>query len=241
MAKNNVTDYSNTASLNTDVQSVDIAENCAPSGINNALREIMADIADVNDGTVTLTSPAVGSMDAGSIDVTGNIVVGGTVDGRDIATDGTKLDGVEALADVTDTASVTAAGALMDSELTDLAAVKAINQGLTTTSDVVFNTLNTFDPADFLRVAASSLANDGYVKLSNGLIIQWGRDTLTASGGQSITWPIAFVSTPFISFGVEVSDANANANITGGTRSATGWTGIDTASAGTYHWIAIGV
>lgn len=46
-----------------------------------------------------------------------NIAVTGTVDGRDIATDGAKLDGIEAGADVTDTANVTAAGALMDSEV----------------------------------------------------------------------------------------------------------------------------
>jgi len=49
--------------------------------------------------------------------VTGTIAVSSTVDGRDISVDGTKLDGIEALADVTDTANVTAAGALMDSEV----------------------------------------------------------------------------------------------------------------------------
>ena len=37
-----------------------------------------------------------------------------------------KLDGIEASADVTDTANVTSAGALMDSELTDLAGVKGV-------------------------------------------------------------------------------------------------------------------
>jgi hypothetical protein len=58
MAKNSITDYSNTAASNTDIQSVDIDEGCLPSGINNAIREIMADLADVNDGTVSLTSPA---------------------------------------------------------------------------------------------------------------------------------------------------------------------------------------
>jgi hypothetical protein len=40
--------------------------------------------------------------------------------------DKTKLDGIEASADVTDTANVASAGALMDSELTDLAGVKAV-------------------------------------------------------------------------------------------------------------------
>ena len=41
--------------------------------------------------------------------------------------DHTKLDGIEASADVTDTANVTAAGALMDSEVTNLAQVKAFD------------------------------------------------------------------------------------------------------------------
>lgn len=41
-----------------------------------------------------------------NLDITGNIVVSGTVDGRDIATDGTKLDGIEASADVTDETNV---------------------------------------------------------------------------------------------------------------------------------------
>ena len=44
-----------------------------------------------------------------AITTTGNITVGGTVDGRDIATDGTKLDTIETNADVTDEANVTAA------------------------------------------------------------------------------------------------------------------------------------
>ena len=39
--------------------------------------------------------------------------------------DKTKLDGIEAGADVTDAANVTAAGALMDAEVTNLAQVKA--------------------------------------------------------------------------------------------------------------------
>ena len=106
---------------------------------------------------------------------TGAITTTSTVDGRDVATDGTKLDGIEAgatadqtaaeiktayesnadtnaftdadeskldgieaSADVTDTANVTAAGALMDSELTAIASVKALNQGVATTDSPTF-------------------------------------------------------------------------------------------------------
>lgn len=115
-----------------------------------------------------------------AIDVSGNITVTGTVDGRDVAADGTKLDGIEAGAevnptaseiktlyesnadtnaftdaeksklagieagaDVTDTANVTAAGALMDSELTNIAAVKALNQGVSTTDGPSFVSVTT--------------------------------------------------------------------------------------------------
>ena len=76
----------------------------------------------------------------GAVDftVTGDITVNGTVDGRDVSVDGTKLDGIETSADVTDATNVTAAGALMDSELTNLAAVKAINQSLVTTASPTF-------------------------------------------------------------------------------------------------------
>lgn len=64
---------------------------------------------------VFMTYPASKAIVSGENAAFANITVTGTVDGRDIAADGTKLDGVEASADVTDTANVTAAGALMRS------------------------------------------------------------------------------------------------------------------------------
>ena len=57
--------------------------------------------------------------------------------------DHSKLDGIEALADVTDTTNVTAAGALMDSELTNITAVKALDQGVATTDTPTFAGLAT--------------------------------------------------------------------------------------------------
>jgi hypothetical protein len=52
------------------------------------------------------------------ITVTADITVGGTVDGRDLATDGTKLDTVETSADVTDATNVNLAGAVMNTDTT---------------------------------------------------------------------------------------------------------------------------
>lgn len=72
------------------------------------------DTATTQAAQAAITS--VGSLT--SLDVVGNITVGGTVDGRDIASDGGKLDGIEAAADVTDTANVNAAGATMNADTT---------------------------------------------------------------------------------------------------------------------------
>ena len=60
------------------------------------------------------------------LDNSGNLTLLGTVDGADVAGMSTKLSTIEDDADVTDTANVRTAGALMDDELTDLAGVKAV-------------------------------------------------------------------------------------------------------------------
>jgi hypothetical protein len=51
MAKTKISEYDATAANNTDVNSINIAEGCAPSGINNAIRQVMADLKDFQQGT----------------------------------------------------------------------------------------------------------------------------------------------------------------------------------------------
>ena len=67
--------------------------------------------------------------------------------------DETKLDGIEAGADVTDTANVTAAGALMDSEVTNLAQVKA------------------FDSSDYATAAQGTLADSALQSSDIGTLV----------------------------------------------------------------------
>jgi hypothetical protein len=50
MAKNKVSEWDTSASNNTDIAGINIAEGCAPSGINNAIREVMAQIKDMQTG-----------------------------------------------------------------------------------------------------------------------------------------------------------------------------------------------
>jgi hypothetical protein len=67
MPKNKVSEWSSTAASNTDIGGIDIAEGCAPSGINNAIRELMAQVKDQQAGT-----------DADNFTVGGNLSVTGT-------------------------------------------------------------------------------------------------------------------------------------------------------------------
>lgn len=65
---------------------------------------------------VNVEGATVGTWRSTGLSVTGDIQVTGTVAGRDIAADGTRLDTIEDNADVTDSTNVDAAGAVMNSD-----------------------------------------------------------------------------------------------------------------------------
>ena len=127
-------------------KNLDVTGNIAVSGTVDGV-----DIA-ARDAVLTSTTTTAGAAlpKAGGA-MTGAITTNSTFDGRDVATDGTKLDGIEALADVTDATNVTAAGALMDSEVTNLAQVKA------------------FDSSDYATAAQGTTANAALPKAGGTL------------------------------------------------------------------------
>jgi hypothetical protein len=51
MANTKISEYSNIPANNTEIDGINIAEGCAPSGINNAIRELMAQLKDFQSGT----------------------------------------------------------------------------------------------------------------------------------------------------------------------------------------------
>ena len=100
----------------------------------------------------TLTAPAINGVVGGTqTSATITALTATTVNGVTAATaqytsaEETKLSGIEASADVTDATNVTAAGALMDSELTSIADVKALNQSVASTGSPTFVTVAATD------------------------------------------------------------------------------------------------
>jgi len=122
--------------------------------------------------TRTLTESSTGSL----LNLTGNAVVFLTAAASDIQQppsegafadgDKTKLNGIEASADVTDATNVQAAGALMDSELTSEASVKAIDQGLATTDSPSFAGGTFSGQVDF--DAGQNLSDDQFIGWGGG-------------------------------------------------------------------------
>jgi hypothetical protein len=90
MSKDKISDYSATANSNTDIAGINIDEGCAPSGINNAIRTLMKQLKDfqqgtnsdsfngptngAHNGTVGATTPAAGTFT--TLTASGNVVLG---------------------------------------------------------------------------------------------------------------------------------------------------------------------
>jgi hypothetical protein len=75
MSKTKISEFSQTASQNTDINSININEGCPPSTINNAIRELMKQIKDFQVGaqgdgltvsTLVATTATLGAISATS-------------------------------------------------------------------------------------------------------------------------------------------------------------------------------
>jgi hypothetical protein len=85
MARTKISEFSATAADNTDIDNINIAEGCAPSGINNAIRELMAQLKDMQTGasgdTFTLTTVNSTTVDTTNLEATNLKAKDGTAAG----------------------------------------------------------------------------------------------------------------------------------------------------------------
>ena len=73
MAKEKISQYSSNPANNTDIGGINIAENCPPSNINNAIRQIMAQLKEFQDGSSGDSLTLNGSLSGkGNNNFTGN-------------------------------------------------------------------------------------------------------------------------------------------------------------------------
>ena len=79
MAKTKISQYSATSADNTDISNINIAEGCSPANVNNAIRTLMAQLKDQQDGTSGDPFTCSGTLTAsGTLDVTGGFKLDGS-------------------------------------------------------------------------------------------------------------------------------------------------------------------
>jgi len=86
MPKTKISEYSATAADNTDIDGIDISEGCAPSGINNSIRELMAQIKELQSGTSGDTIPVAAGGTGATTAGAARTALGATTTGNDLFT-----------------------------------------------------------------------------------------------------------------------------------------------------------
>ncbi len=200
-----VNEYSTTASSNGTVNSISIAEGMATGDVNNAIRQIMADIASglaklkaVNDLTWAADKlPYCTSASAAALTTLSSFartLLDDATAGAALTTLGvtafaqTILDDVDAAAVRTTIGAQSSAGYTSADVLAKLLTVDGAGSGVD--ADLLDGVNGAAYWSDS-RAANLSVTN-GYQKLPSGLYVQWGTAAVTSSSDQIINFPIAF-------------------------------------------------
>jgi len=185
MAKTKISEFDSTPANNTDIDSINIAEGCAPSGINNAIRELMSQLKDQQTGasgdnftvggnlTVTGTSSHTGaSTFTGATTFTGAVVMSTALP---IASGGT---GASTAGNARTNLGVASSGANSDiTSITGLTTALAVAQGgtgVTTSTGSGNNVLSsspTFSGTSVIPTATVTTLNapSGVLATQNGM------------------------------------------------------------------------
>ena len=117
--------------------------------------EVRSDLGIADNEIIDWTASSAGTIHSSNYTNTTYSEATGSAAGLMSIAHHDKLDAIEASADVTDSTNVTAAGALMDSEVTNLAFVKGLASGISNGNVLVANA-NVADN-DFLKVDGTSI------------------------------------------------------------------------------------
>jgi hypothetical protein len=224
MPKTKISDYSSTANDNSDINSINIAEGCAPSNINDAIREMMAQLKNYQAG---LSGDSVSAV--GSVIVKGTSTTGADIQLYEDTDNGTNYVAFKAPSTIASnvtwtlpSADGTSSQVLQTNGSGTLSWATAASGDVTLAGNNALTGANTFYNATGQTFAPAS-TNDG--------IIVQGR-----AGGSS-SYRVTFTTTT-LSGSRTITLPDANINFATGLGVANGGTGLSTTTA--YGLIAAG-
>jgi hypothetical protein len=173
MAKDKISQYDSTsagANLNTDIAGINIDEGCAPSGINNAIRTLMAQVKDLQSGvsgdSIPVTAGGTGSTTASSARAALGLTIGTDVLAPPSGTAILKANSGGALANATAGTDYAAIGTASTWTASQRGTVTTDNDGsfsMTVTNNFLCTPTGTF-ALTFTNITAGQ---SGYVLLVN--------------------------------------------------------------------------
>jgi hypothetical protein len=183
MPKTRISEFSLTPANNTDIDGIDIAEGCAPSGINNAIRELMSQLKDFQGGTSgdTLAIAAGGTNAATTTAALQNL--GGTTTGINL------FKAISSTAARTELGATTVGNDVFTA--VDAAAARTAIGAGTGTGDVTTTVQNYVESV----VAIGTVSSSHTLSLTNGTV---QTATLTASTACTFTMPTATAGKSFV-------------------------------------------
>ena len=190
-----IKDYSTDPDLNVSISGINIAEGCPPSGINNAIRQLMADVKVESEAVSEAVSETSSALEAFADQQAA----------KDEEQD-------EAIAEAKSSAEAAGQAAAEAQSTADAAAEEAAaaNSAVSSLATVAktgsYNDLSNkpsipASPKAYVTTTYNS-GNKGYRKWSDGYIEQWGRFTCV-DGENTITFPTAFSSYSIVQGGYE--------------------------------------
>jgi hypothetical protein len=201
MAKNKISEWSSTPASNTDVGGINIAEGMAPSDVNNAMREMMAQIKDQQAG-----------LDGDNFTVGGNLTVNGTASiSGDLAISNLTTTGNTSLGDASaDVLTIKGTQVLIPNELSFDNAIALTRSNFSVTGSIAATTLDvTSVGSGLVRVG---MAIDGTGVTAGSTITAFGTGnggigTYTVSVAQTVSSTTITGVTQDATFEVNATDA----------------------------------
>ena len=185
----NSADINGTKLANTSVPPTKLSSGSLPTNVTVASANIVDGTivdADINGSAAIAGTKIAPNFGSQVVQTTGNIVVGGTVDGRNVSTDGTKLDGIEAgaTADQTNAEIKTAYEANADTnEFSDAEQTKLAGIETAATADQTAAEIKTLLQSDKLtnsEIATGTLDNRYYTETELNPSASAGQNVLDA-------------------------------------------------------------